>query len=68
MSVVADDKVITPSLPKAYFEPQAPVNVLDDAGPTPVDTPGLTRGGSPRSSDDGGNVRPVPDKKTDSKA
>lgn len=57
MSVVADDKVFVPSLPQTYFEPQLSANVLNNAGPTPVDTPGLTQGGTPRSSDDVVDVR-----------
>lgn len=59
MNLVADGKLAIPSLPKTYFGPQSPVNILDDTVPTPIDTPGLTRGGSPSSSDYGENVRPV---------
>ena len=56
MSVVADHALPTPTLSKNYFEPQLAAKMLDSTEATSADTPGLTRGGSPRSSCNGENV------------
>ena len=60
MSIVSDHEILTPGLPSGYFGPQLAAKGLANTEPTPVVTPGLTRGGSPRSSDNGENVRLSP--------